>query len=167
MLLAISAGYKLPASGMAARPHWFICHKIKSSMTLNEDHGAIVSGHNLGCETKAPNDSPFSRSKSFGAGAGSKALALAHIHDCFVPAKFAVQREVYQGCRWQDLDLRWTPTLGANDFISLHVYLTTKAFFMQHFFQKSFPLSIRYSIDPRFLMPRHSVFPYCATEACN
>ena len=53
-------------------------------------------GYHLRCRTKAPNDLPFSRSKSLGAGSSTQALALAHIHNRLSLAHLAVQREVCQ-----------------------------------------------------------------------
>ena len=56
----------------------------------------MPSGYHLGCKTKSAKRSTVHTIGSFGAGAGTKALALAHIHECLPPAQLAVQREVCQ-----------------------------------------------------------------------
>ena len=80
----------------------------------------MPSGYRLGCKTKSADRLPHGEN-SIGADAGSglAALVLAHIHDRFAPAMFAVQGEICQGRRRQDLDSGRVPAFRTNDIISL------------------------------------------------
>lgn len=71
-------------------------------------------GYHLRCRTKAPNDLPFSRSESLGAGSSTQALALAHIHNRLSLAHLAVQRKVRQPRTRPHALLRRAPAQWAN-----------------------------------------------------
>lgn len=63
----------------------------------------MPSGYHLGCKTKSADRLPhceISIGADSGSGLTALALVLAHIHDRFAPAMFAVQREIDKRGRW-------------------------------------------------------------------
>lgn len=73
--------------------------KTKAPRPHDGDHGAHAIRLSPRLQNKSAKQSAVYTVKSFGAGASSEALALAHIHDRFPAAQLAVQREVCQRCR--------------------------------------------------------------------
>ena len=86
------------------------------------DSALLPPGYRLGCKTKSADRLPHGEN-SIGADSGSGlaalALVLAHIHDRFASAMFAVQGEICQGRRRQDLDSGRVPAFRTNDLVSL------------------------------------------------